>query len=1456
MPHPFKTPGIPRTGFEYQDLIGIEVLLRFFRDPELFLWVELESEEPRVGKLDDVVAARRDNTFELMQVKFTADPDVYFLDWDWLFSKKKRGTSLIRKWADALQRVRTMGGIHSASLRTNRRPDTDLSATLVGNKIDYSKLSPTIKAQVVTELGSEETAKDFFDTFEFRHSEQLIHDLEATLKGRIVPANTDSRGWLLLRDQVRMWATQKDRPGPDGRIRHHHLVQIITKKRPEPIPQDFAVPNTYVVPSKAFDKALRARIKKGDRQLTVLWGSPGRGKSTYLSYLIAELHKSKLAAVRHHYFLALDDSTVDRVSFEEIAGSLMQQIAGLYPEAVRGLEDVPSNLNKWLAACGSYFAALKKRFFLIVDGLDHVWREQQNISQMEHLFNYLLPCPPNVFLIVGTQKVPTSQLPLRLVQEAEETDWIEIPPMDEASVGTWVTSQYSAGRLVLPHGSFEDGGLRKVTRAFFEISGGNPLHLIYSFEAMVRQGTAVRSEEVSMLPSCPDGDIRTYYRALFARLTPAGRRVLHVVAGSAFHWPSDGLMRCAGNISEVDYLLEHRRTGVVPFHGSVLAFAREQSDYESTFREALPGIVEWLETDAPAYLRWAHLWLMQDRMENPEPLLAGTTDEWVVQSLALGWPAQQIGIILDAAEARAFASDDFVRTSALRSINLRVQNGMSHQIERANDFVEVAVRSAGNLQQIMNMADRLQVSRDDDIITLLRCLEDNNLDDIGTECFEELRRRVNLWIEMQHGPDREFFSLVNNFIETVVARGMVDAEKLLGFILQFHDRDRVFDIVLRQMLRTTNLDLAVELCERLASPEHDGWRCQAEEAMVLIACREGVDIGLRYAPQTAISPLLSCWYRLHGTEPAHPLNLAEIGPQAFPEQYDYGMNRSTERFIHTFFFWAMDTALYAQGDCEPIIAAIDETKMFWLAEAVKRLWSAAALIAADASSDFASIFVGLAALDPVEASHRSTDPSTAQYRAFRQVIGDIAVCINSLFSSSGSWLSVREDAFSLARASVHWDDEIWLAKNLSVRIPWLEKAAAASFIGELGQLEDERVTRFNERAERWTALGQLSLIYGIEGAENFATRAARCIVGYGWRKDVWIFDVLAAVEHVQRAGAADTEPWLRRLAPIVEQIEDFTDGDETNHAREKFVDLVAMRKPEWLTGLYGRYIADEEFALAEHTLAEATRRLDYSTFAGRALVSSFVETSDVDDLLAITAGGDSRVLELVADRRAFLGLTPAGDRARAKRARTASSDDFSRKGRPPDFRMFAPDQLVSLLKRLDRRGLGYLHQQDTLLGWLRHRADNGKGMTALEAIESYFESTDNPRSVEILLDEAFLVSLRYEGKAKAYRWLVRAHIERHGWSYYWTDRAENSARLARAAEHYPERWRDFIHDTAKSARYWERRRTGRVLGSRRLVEYLLLVGQSELAVQLTVSMIERLEGELQDQPIQPCRWLS
>lgn len=130
-----KRPAIIRAGFDYQDLVGLEVLIRHFRDPHLYQWVELEAEDAAVQSLDDVIALRQDGSVEYTQIKFTVDAATYPLDWDWLLARTKRGTSMLAKWAGAFSRAQTHGSVARAELRTNRRPSAVFGAWRLGQAV-------------------------------------------------------------------------------------------------------------------------------------------------------------------------------------------------------------------------------------------------------------------------------------------------------------------------------------------------------------------------------------------------------------------------------------------------------------------------------------------------------------------------------------------------------------------------------------------------------------------------------------------------------------------------------------------------------------------------------------------------------------------------------------------------------------------------------------------------------------------------------------------------------------------------------------------------------------------------------------------------------------------------------------------------------------------------------------------------------------------------------------------------------------------------------------------------------------------------------------------------------------------------------------------------------------------------------------------------------------------------
>ena len=628
--HDYKTPGLIRAGFEYQDLIAIEILITFYRQRDLYVWVQLEAEEQAFRSIEDVIACRPDGLYELTQVKFTADPDAppNSLSWAWLTQNGGiRKKSLLQKWAKTTLCHKKAGTLARAILKTDRIPDATFAGCLEGTKVDYTRMSGEDKAKVEDQLGSLEATKSFFESFGFIHSLPRIDELEEELWSKIA-SDTDRGGWALFRDQVQRWSTRKRQPAPDGKIRYIHLRQAFSVERSMPIPQSFLVPSTYSVPDQDFDEAFLAEITDSEG-LTVLWGPPGRGKSTYLSHCVARIDHNSAACIRHHYFLSLDDRSEGRFHYNAIAQSLKHQLE----EAISDLERSTGDLGELLQITALQLKDDGRRLVVIVDGLDHVWRDHRDHEDMEALFDALLPIPTNVRLVVGTQKIASEHLPAKLLNAISTEHWIELPLMSPVSVLYWLRSQDNAGRLNLEvsRRQSRDQVVRTVARAFHDISQGLPLHLVYSFEAVVRSGKAVSADDITTLPSCPTGDIRDYYRSFWERIGSKAKTMLHVLAGLDFGPPPFAMRDCFGRGSEsltacdeINHLLDYQETEVRPFHGSIFAFVRDLPEHGPTFSEYASDILAWLETSAPEYWRWAWLWITKAQLGNPSDLLKKT----------------------------------------------------------------------------------------------------------------------------------------------------------------------------------------------------------------------------------------------------------------------------------------------------------------------------------------------------------------------------------------------------------------------------------------------------------------------------------------------------------------------------------------------------------------------------------------------------------------------------------------------------------------------------------------------------------------------------------------------------------------------------------------------------------------------------------------------------------------
>jgi len=1452
MGHNYKPTAITRIGFAYQDLIAAESLLDFYRDPKRYQWVQVEASDPSFRAVDDVVACRADGRFELTQVKFAVDPDnpTTALDWEWLLAKKPKGKSLLQHWAGPVTTHVDAGLLASACLKTDRKPDAAFAKSLKGSRVSYTKIPATIRKRIVAQLGSIATAEKFFANFDFIHSQPVLEDLDAILWTRI-SSDTDRAGWALFQKQLQLWATQRDWPHPDGRVRHIHLQQAFSTERAKPLPQGFEVPADYRLPDADFAKKLSGHVQSKDG-VTVLWAPPGRGKSTFLSHFKSTLDADKVVCIRHHYFLSLDDRSEGRFHVQAIARSLESQLEEAIPNFSAGRQ----SLGETIERAAQKIVADGKRLIVIIDGLDHVWREGRDREHAEELFNALIPVVPGTHLIVGTQKIAEKHLPTRLLITAPVSDWVELPLMDRTAVQGWVSAQHSAGRLNLfrwAHQS-EAKALTAVSDAFFDISKGLPLHLIYSFEAAARAGNEVTPDMVGALPACPTGDIRDYYAGLMPQLSPRGRAILHVLAGLDFSPPPFALNNCFGvddqsilGLAEIGHLLDFREMEVRPFHGSLFAFLRDDPDHGSTFIRNSAPTQAWLEKDAPPFWREAWLWITQARRGNAKNLIEGPSREWALSFVTAGYPIDRLVNVLNHAERAAFEAFELATVVRHRSLKVRALNADELQHEDLAQAWHIAAALSGDpfvpailRSDLSNLSPSL-------IPPLVQMTDESQRSALVERAIDELNGRITQNGRDEHVSNDRQGELARAVV-AVVAAGKTNA---VSRVLRFARRAAHPDPIVAAFAQSARLfgaaNYVFEAGKGFTGVDFD-------RELFACLCLEGLSPASQAPLKAAKHPAIRCLGlvkgdSVKGSNTGKDLSRLFSGAEGPEDRHQTDIRG----IVYTNFMSALAASLAASlaGKSTSGWAKIpNHASKCWLADAVRSFEKLAQRIAEHWANmkrwpTLGDIFSWY---DGQPCYERGFD-AQSRFIAVRLALIDAAFDLCLIGRGLDAAYQIGDAALSEARSSSFWLDELWLEKLTARRVSLHDDASAETFISTYIEELACTVSEFNERA---ATFGKLALAAHDHQKPQLAARALRhsvdCLLGYGWRKDVFAGDVLTALEMMIEAGDQDAKLTLLDLAGAFHHISDYTDGSETNHIRSSYYAAVAKHYPDRIAPMLEGLIRAEDWRYVEDLYEELPSLPLAQTVEGAALLSTYIMPSErhaVGKVNLASAIGD--VLQ-----------TKVGPNIKhvrkAHRYDSGSQEDLQKNDvEPPKPGDYPPGKLSELIAERGRLNV-YDSSKSAIREWLNYWDAKGQGAAALADLEVRLSETRLHLEIDSGIDTAAELAAKIHGRSEAFKWLVRAHIVRYGWQRYFTSSDEAEARLRLVARDYKARWKDFIRETSKPALNLRESRNGLVIGSTRLVYFLLQLGELQLAKAHTKALVDTFKAEVAQLPLDRPSW--
>ena len=860
-------------------------------------------------------------------------------------------------------------------------------------------------------------------------------------------------------------------------------------------------------------------------------------------------------------FLSLSDKSEGRFHYHAIRQSFEHQLRIAIPD----LDGRKSSLSELLESAARRLKFEDKQLLVVVDGLDHVWRDHGSREEMETLFQAILPVPDNMCLVVGTQKIASELLPARLLSELPVEEWTELPLMTYDAVHRWLLFYHDAGRVEfeIPSRMDRESVLRDVARAFHTISHGLPLHLIYSFESMMLAGKPVSADDVSGLPECPDGDIRGYYTLVWERLRPKAKTILHVLAGLQFGPPPFAMHDCFGHgsdtldaVAELGHLLSRRELEVNAFHGSLFAFLRDQDRHAETFTAHAPDVLAWLEKDAPDYWRWAWLWITKAQLGDPHDLLHGPNREWAIQSLATGYPMEQLITILDQAEVAAFDALDLPRFHALRSLSVRVRNGPEFQTHEWPLFQAVAVSLSSDPHVAALLGHDLHRLPTELIPLAVRSAHPSIRGPTVAAAISELNRRITN--KDNYFPERMDNDLqAAHAIVAVAAHGEHDnRSRVLAFSKlaeDTEDTDSLLSAYAKESIHSGNLENVLQVAEHWSGPLFD-------RDVLGALCLEGLPANSWRVCDRLSHPAIRCLYLLTGGVGIESdVNLDVSGLFADREYHRPELTHQLGDALHNLFFSQVATILSGSPPAKnPTIPTNSETA--WLSRAIRKLECIAAKIGQEWKSS--GIWPTMADLygsfdlhpDPSEPYNRNW-----QLAGCRLGLRDIAVDVCTIaIALQPNRLITENDAQSVSN-SPYWVDEAWLDIFTSRRLGLHESAAVQAIVQRMSSALDNTITEFNDRANIRIKLALFAYDHQLFNiARTELEHAIGCLLGYGYRKDPYAIEVLESLDLLAQAGDQKAKVALLGLAGTFEAICDYTDGDETDYFRKTYHAMIAQ----------------------------------------------------------------------------------------------------------------------------------------------------------------------------------------------------------------------------------------------------------------------------------------------------------